>query len=103
MAEAPIEEKVGNSNHYPEENTPPGMTPEPKIKEDVQKHQYTGSPILLHDRYYIDPSAPIPKLDAPSSKAYSVRDSVHSNRSLFSHSQCLFHASLPPLASSFSG
>jgi len=83
MAEAPIEEKVGDGDHQPEEISTPGMAPEPKIIQDIPTHQYTGPPIVLHDRYFIEPSAPISQLDTPSAKAYSVRDSVHTNRNLF--------------------
>jgi serine/threonine protein kinase len=93
MAEAPIEAEVGNGNPNSEEVLPPEIIPEPKLNKEVPVQQYTGPPIVLHDRYFLDPSSPITQLDAPSAKAYSVKDSVHTNRSLFA---LICNTDLPP-------
>ena len=83
MAEGPIEVEVGNGITLTEESSPPEELPEPKIKQSAPIQQYTGRPVLLHDRYAIDPSTSIPEMDGPSAKAYSVKDNVHPNRNLF--------------------
>jgi hypothetical protein len=59
MAEAPIEAEVGNDVLLPEGLAPPEAAPEPEI-EQTAPPQAGGPPVVLHDRYYIDPGAPCP-------------------------------------------
>ena len=42
-----------------------------------------SGPVLLNDRYHIDPQSPLPDFDSPSAKAYAVEDRRDGGRQLF--------------------
>ena len=83
MAESPIEAEAGESI------PPPGVLPAPEeeaVPEPEQApppEESVGGPVLLHDRYLIDTASPLPNLDQPSAKAYTVEDRRDQARSLF--------------------
>ena len=74
MAEAPIEAEVGNEVPLPEGLAPPEAAPAPEMEQTAPPPQTGSAPVVLHDRYFIDPGAPLPQLDSPSAKAYAVED-----------------------------
>ena len=83
MAEAPIEADVGNDDPIPEGSSVLEIPKNPNLEQDALAPQHAGPTIAINDRYFIDPGAPLPQLDSPSAKAYSVIDSFHPDQSLF--------------------
>ena len=83
MAEAPIEAEVGNDIPLPEGLVPPEAAPEPEMEQAAPPPQTGGGPVVLHDRYFIDPGTPLPQLDSPSAKAYAVEDRRDLSQKLF--------------------
>ncbi len=83
MAEAPIEAEVDNDIPLPEGLAPPEAAPEPVVEQAAPPPQTGGGPVVMHDRYYIDPGAPLPQLDSPSAKAYAVEDRRDLSRKLY--------------------
>ena len=83
MAEAPIEADAGDGTPLPEKDSTTEELPEPKNEQPAPVIKYTGPHVAMNDRYFIDPSKPVPDLDTPSAKAYLAEDTVHINRNLF--------------------
>ncbi|NQU59896.1 MAG: protein kinase family protein [Rhodospirillales bacterium] len=73
MAEAPIEAEVNDDYPLPEGLVPPEMAPG-SVTMQTAPPQTGSGPVIVHDRYFIDPNTPLPLLDSPSAKAYSVED-----------------------------
>jgi len=82
MAEALLQE-AGEEIPPPEALTAPELEPETDEETPAPQQQAAGAPVLLRDRYLIDPGSPIPNLDTPSAKAYEVEDRRDLGRKLF--------------------
>lgn len=83
MAEAPLAAEAGEDMPSPDEVPSPESGAPPEADTPAPPAQTAGGPVLLHDRYLIDTTAPIPELDTPSAKAYKVEDRRELGRVLF--------------------
>ena len=76
--------------------TAPGPAPVPDPGPSPQPASRTvGGTVLLRDRYLIDSDSPLPQLDSPSAKAFSVEDRRDPARKLFA---LICTPGLPPRA-----
>jgi len=82
MAEALIQE-VGDEIPPPEAIAALELEPAADEETPAPQQRAPGGPVLLRDRYLIDPSSQIPELDTPSAKAYEVEDRRDLGRKLF--------------------
>ena len=83
MAETPIAAEAGEDIPLPDAVPSPESGAPPEADTPAPPAQTAGGPVLLHDRYLIDTTAPIPELDTPSAKAYKVEDRRELGRVLF--------------------
>ena len=83
MAEAPIAAEAGEDIPLPDAVPSPESGAPPEADVPAPPVQTAGGPVLLHDRYLIDITAPIPELDTPSAKAYKVEDRRDLGSALF--------------------
>ena len=59
------------------------MAESPNDAERAGKADAYVGPVLLRERYLIDPSSPLGELDSPSARAYAVQDRQNLNRKVF--------------------
>jgi len=78
MAEQPLEMEEEGADlpdglFPPDDSDDDGLTP-PAAEDADTGGNRRGGPILLRERYLVDPSARLPDMDQPSAKAYAVED-----------------------------
>jgi len=56
---------------------------EPSVEDTTGKGVVSSAPILLEEHYLVDPGTPLPDLDSPSAKAFSVEDRRDLGKKLF--------------------
>lgn len=83
MAEAPIEAEVGEAMPPPDAIPAPDIETPGEAEIPAPPPQQGSGGVLINDRFFIDPSKPIPELDTPSSKAYAVEDRRDLGRALY--------------------
>ncbi|NQU60267.1 MAG: hypothetical protein HQ512_03980 [Rhodospirillales bacterium] len=83
MAESPIEAEVGEAMPPPNPLPAPEMEPPSEAEPAVPLPQPAGSGVLVNDRFFVDISKPIPELDTPSAKAFTVEDRREIGRPLY--------------------
>ena len=59
------------------------MAESPNDAERAGKADAYVGPVLLRERYLIDPSSSLGELDSPSARAYAVQDRQNLNRKVF--------------------
>ena len=69
------------------------MAESPNDAKGAGKADASVGPVLLRERYLIDPSSPLGELDSPSARAYAVQDRQNLNRKVFA---LICEPGLPP-------
>lgn len=69
------------------------MAESPNDAERADRADASAGPVLLRERYLIDPSSPLGELDSPSARAYAVQDRQDLKRTVFA---LICEPGLPP-------
>ncbi len=77
MAEAPMDLEEGEDIPLPGEDFPDAGAASPPPPPVAR------GPVIINDRYMIDPGAPLPDLDLPSAKAFAAEDRREPGRKLY--------------------